>query len=395
MQKYRLVTFRVCQLGSKRVSCSYLLLPKRPVFTPSVSRMTLNFDTITNGVQDLKTDFTNGSRVLATKALHTLHDAIDEPSGRSRRQNQNQLWRDLRIAAYKLSQARPSMSAAITSAVIQALSAIKKAGDNEDAKDIIKQEIERRRTTGEQIVRHFVEYVNGLAMQKGLKSAETTALEILTLSSSSTLRECLTRAVREIEDVRFVIRILESRPNCEGADFAVSLLRECNAEAAERRLRVDVAPESHVSVLASDTDILLLGADRISADGDVSNKMGSLASALCVKMISPRGVVVVASDSDKIARFGAPQEGGEESGPSKEVMSAWRDETRTAAEEEERNLGLVVHNAYFEWVPEKYIDFYLTEQGGMESNQISERAQEKKRIEDELFDEKIRSLAED
>lgn len=354
------------------------------------AKMSINFSTIKTGAQDLKTDLTNGSRVLATKALQTLHDALQ--STQQAQTNRDQLWTDLRIAAYELSEARPSMSAAITSALVQALNAIRRSDG--DAKSVLTREIAERRRTGEQIAEHFVDFLKEYGKETS-RHASSAPLNILTLSLSSTLRECLFQAIRKMENARFNVRILESRPNCEGADFAVSLLKEFPTEARDKRLLVEVAPEAYICAIARDVDILLLGADRISANGDVSNKVGSFMSALCAKSVSPFVRVVVVSDSDKIARSGSDIGNSEESGPSKELMSAWKEETRDAAVRLERSSSLRICNTYFEWVPMNFIDLYLTEEGSMHLPEVAEKSKEKGRLEDELFDPQIRSLAKD
>lgn len=351
--------------------------------------MSIDFDIIKSCVQDLKTDFTNGSRVLATKALGALHDAVQPREGA--RGAQEELWRDLRIAAYELSNARPSMSAAITSALVQALDAIRNSDG--DAKSVLAQEITKRAKIGAQIAQHFLSFMERCAEKKRQAFGKSISLNILTLSLSSTLRDCLFRAIQDIRNIYFNVRILESRPNCEGADFAVLLLQKFPAEASDGRLFVEVAPEAYVCAFARDVDILLLGADRIAAGRDVSNKVGSLPSALCVKALSPTAEVVIVSDSDKIASSGPGIENSEECGPSKEVMSAWKDETRAAAEDLERKSVLQIHNAYFEWVPARFIDWYLTEQGAMDSGRIAIKSQETGRLKEELFDGQIRSLA--
>jgi len=351
------------------------------------SRMTTNFDIIETGVAELKSDFSNGSRVLATKALQSLHDSIEAPEHTS--SDKEELWKTMRIGAYQLCEARPSMSAAVTSALLQALSVVRKSA--RPPKQVLAEEIAKRQGTGQKIAQHFIELIEHHVATTPRESG--SPIRILTLSLSSTLRQCLFNAIRTLRSLQFNIRILESRPNCEGADFAVSLVKEFITEVSNHRVTIEVGADAYMCFFAKDIDLLLLGADRISAEGDVSNKTGSFASALCVKALSPQGKVVVVSDSDKIAAFDTEDLNSHESGPSEEVTSKWKADTKIAAEEQESDSALVVHNTYFEWISASFIDFYSTEQGSMNRDQIKQQSHEIQKLKNDLFDAEIRSLA--
>jgi translation initiation factor 2B subunit (eIF-2B alpha/beta/delta family) len=343
----------------------------------------MDFSVIRTAVHDLKSDFTNGSRVLATKAIQALHDATrsdgHSPAGKK------QLREQLRIAGYMLSTSRPSMGTAITSAVVHALNAIQ----NSDlgAREVLKQEISKRNQTTQLLAKNFVAWLQQHAAKLG-------SLKIVTLSLSSTLRECLCQAIRELIHLKFQICVLESRPNCEGADFGIELIKGLPSEARDGRFHIDIAPESHICQFVKNVDIVLLGADRISCDGDVNNKMGSFPCALTAKKLEPDCCVVVVSDTHKIAKPGPMDDVDEESGPAQEVMAAWKEETRSAAKEVEKAATFRVHNIYFEHVPQVFVDLYLTERGVMNKDDIWELSNIKEKAEAELFDVDIRSLAE-
>jgi methylthioribose-1-phosphate isomerase len=85
--------------------------------------------------------------------------------------------------------------------------------------------------------------------------------------------------------------------------MASQILSSTSAE-ARARLNVRILPDCAVATAAREAQLLLLGADRISASGNVSNKIGSLAAAVCIKTLNPKAQVVVVSDADKIGVTG-------------------------------------------------------------------------------------------
>jgi translation initiation factor 2B subunit (eIF-2B alpha/beta/delta family) len=356
------------------------------------------------GIYQLQNDRTNGAQILATNALNSLKNVIAEADPT----NGNEYWAQIRLAGYRLSTSRPSMGSAITSAITQALDSVKKAWTEELGNDwqhqshslkFIAQErfedvLQKRMHTSEQLGQQFEQYLgcNSTHLERPLR--------ILTLSSSSSLRRCLLQVLGRINSLHVELRILESRPRCEGASFATQLLRSLLAEIQTRgldedklNLKVIVAPDSHVCKLAEDVDIVLLGADRISSSGDVSNKMGSLAAALCAKELSPSVKIIVATESDKIATPGAMMEHAVENNEDEEVVSGWDDDTQKQYHSLKSEEHLVVENTYFEWVPARYVDTYVTERGVLNVEQIQAISVEKERLEDEIFDEEIVALA--
>src|SRR6202012_1926363 len=130
--------------------------------------------------------------------------------------------------------------------------------------------INGRETSVDRIATAFAGWIS----QLDLKSDR--AINVVTLSSSSTLKRCLISALRAKSQLRLHLKILESRPRFEGASFALSLLKSTEDESISDRLSIEVAPDCAVAMLARDADVVLLGADRISSAGDVSNKTGSL-----------------------------------------------------------------------------------------------------------------------
>lgn len=95
----------------------------------------------------------------------------------------------------------------------------------------------------------------------------------------------------------------------------------------KQRLSIRMIPDCAVGTVIRDIDVVLLGADPISSDGDVSNKIGSLVAALCAKHQNQDVLVVAVSDIDKIAAPGM-EEKTIEMHPAHELSSAWALDTR-------------------------------------------------------------------
>jgi translation initiation factor 2B subunit (eIF-2B alpha/beta/delta family) len=150
------------------------------------------------------------------------------------------------------------------------------------------------------------------------------------------------------------------------------------------RLSVRIVPDCAVGYASRNIDIVLLGADCISSKGDVSNKSGSLAAALCAKQQNTAVAVVVVSDVDKIA-VPDPQEKEPESHPSRELSAAWAPDTRNKLEEME---NVDVFGEWFEWVPAKFVDSYITELGILGLGDVERVAREIRELEEYIFQAK-------
>jgi translation initiation factor 2B subunit (eIF-2B alpha/beta/delta family) len=120
-------------------------------------------------------------------------------------------------------------------------------------------------------------------------------------------------------------------------------------------------------------DIVLLGADRISDAGDVSNKTGSLPAVLCAKAVSDRVTIVVVSELDKVAKPGNIDEQVEEDNDVAEVAGIWG-QVREGMKPELWDKMVKIKNIYFEWVPAKYIDCYICEIGSVGIKTIKEQS---------------------
>jgi hypothetical protein len=247
-------------------------------------------------------------------------------------------------------------------------------------------------------------------------------VHILTLSNSSTIRSAVQSLITTLSTAYLppsyspptanpvlLITVLESRPRCEGADMAAQILDSISSTHAflEGKVKVRVAPDCAVGSLLSPqglqspgfgtavredehvpVDVLLLGADKIGAKGDVSNKIGSLAAALCARQLSPNTQIIVASETDKItpptptgsspdsprpSESVSQVEGVQrEQHPSEELSAAWNGKTSGMLSKSEAEGTVQVHGEWFEWVPTEYVDVYVTEKGVLEREGVEE-----------------------
>ncbi|KAK2740707.1 hypothetical protein FQN55_008761 [Onygenales sp. PD_40] len=400
---------------------------------------------LSNGLLRLRTDHTSGAKELATRAIVSLvriaeiigARLIDETEADKTREVGGKLrgsphspvetwWESCRKAGWILTKyGRPSMNAAITSAIVKALDrrrlglpelkegeygvlGPKREVDEEtgggDGAEQIRLGIDRmheyltQRYEGEQQA-SIAAGLRDFLWEKSRSEVDIweekiRVVKVLTLSSSSTIRSALI-AVLEAENrdnpntgLNIQLNIMESRPLCEGVGTARDLVQAAQAIGATDRLRIRIASDASVGILARDVDVVLLGADRISEEGDVSNKTGSLAAAVCSKVVSDRVSVAVISDLEKIARPGAMSQHKDEENDAQELERIWGGQPEGTMGTISTQLWQTVvecKNVYFEWVPAKYIDRYICETGILDGDGIKEQSQLVLQAEKQLF----------
>lgn len=371
---------------------------------------------VAKGLAELRDDHVNGARVLAIRALETLVKAVERGEI-----GKKGFWSAIRMAGWHLSKnGRPSMAAAIEAGILRTLTRARKEWDDKaqkaDLKEIVvkvgKQEIAAREHSIDALCQHFVQYLSQVQKERiGNDGGE--ALNILTLSSSSTLLKAITQLL-QMTNIKINLRILESRPLFEGVTFAQNLLSSISdhtsetpnnrpkifsmvspktaghlaqaahskAEHVKERLRIEIASDASAGLMAGKSDVLVLGADRISKDGDVKNKTGSLAAACLLKRNVRKGLVVAVAETDKIAMDG-PDETEEDNDPA-EVTTGWPG----SSEEKEsliKSANVKVKNVYFEWVPKDLVDVYVTETRVLGVDGIRGIAHERVEEEERIF----------
>ncbi|KAI0968119.1 hypothetical protein F4678DRAFT_443337 [Xylaria arbuscula] len=335
---------------------------------------------LTDGLQTLRDDHERGARELAGVAVSTLRDVIrqmllshpiDEDS-----------WSKVRMAAWHICQSRPSMGAAITSAIIKALYAIKPIYTAEmiaaikttRITQLLEEQLAQRYSTTDRIYLSFVDYVR----QNVLRGEESKqSISVLTLSSSSTITSCLLKAAACL-GVGLDLHILESRPLFEGVAPASRILKETPQSPD---IKITLYSDASAALAARNVDLVLLGADRISSAGDVSNKIGSLPAVLSARHVAPNAKVLVLSDTEKIAGPGSTGEHVSEQNSPRELTRAWKGVVSGAQVIEnalsQNDPKISVKNVYFEWVPAGLIDAYITEDedGVLTTEQIRHKSE--------------------
>lgn len=388
-------------------------------------------DTLLQGLRTLRQDHESGAKELATNALAVLLNvakiaasafSTHEYIGRTDEEQVTaedipmRLWKyTVRKCGWALARyGRPSMDAAITSAIVKALQATVcataecdtcyKPDSVQDGLQMLQNQLQLRESaqSGTEIgiqLRNFIwrEFNKGAA-----DGSENLQVKILTLSSSSTIKKALGTVLElelHAERVRasrrhliIELRIMESRPLCEGVSMARELVKMANKSGYTHMLRIEIASDASVAMLASDVDVVLLGADCISDSGDVSNKMGSLAAVLCAKAMSKHALVVTVFELEKIAKPGKAQECEEEDNDVAEMTNAWGSKNNgelimeTACGPRSWESLVRVRNLYFEWVPAQNIHCYVCEDGPLITvDEVKERSKEALEAEKEVF----------
>lgn len=356
------------------------------------------------GLEELRLDHEHGARQLATMAVKTLikivhHDL--EISNAGSPAKVHEWWKNFQMQAFHLAfNGRPSMGAAISSAIVTALRNVKDDVDwsGSDVYDNLKRSLEayvsKRGEISNQVSRQFAMFFRD---RFGARAAQERPdgekwIKILTLSSSSTIKAAILHLLDTDDDCMIELRILESRPLLEGVKFAKALADEAQSRrenkgkgdgggAIDHRLRIVLATDASAGVLSKDVDLVIIGADRISSAGDVSNKTGSLATVLLSKEVTNGSVCVACvSEAEKIATPGSTDEHADEDNDKAEVASAWQVPPSSMWDE-----MVTVRNVYFEWVPAKYIDFYVCEDGILSTTDIARRSERIAKLATEVF----------
>ncbi|RWA14840.1 hypothetical protein EKO27_g314 [Xylaria grammica] len=321
----------------------------------------------------------HGARELTGMAVSTLQDVIrqislSDPIDES-------WWLKVCMVAWHICYARPSMNAAIISAMVKALGFIRAvylsemvaaADKTQKILQVLDQQLSKRNSMTDLICQSFIDYVRLNILRDG-KSKQTVS--ILTLSSSSTISNCLSQVVSSL-GVALDMRVLESRPLFEGVSSASRMLQD-NHNSSD--LKVTLYSDASVALAAHGIDLVLLGADRISSSGDVSNKIGSLPAVLSARYVTPNAKVLVLSDTEKIAGPGSMEEHDSEENSSSELSRAWEGTVQGAQviknASSRDDPRVVVKNTYFEWVSAGLIDTYVTEEGLLSKEQIQQKSE--------------------
>ncbi|KAI9807090.1 MAG: hypothetical protein M1825_005807 [Sarcosagium campestre] len=390
---------------------------------------------IAGALQAMAADTTSGAREMATAAVDTLSNAILHDGLGIGDSTEEERWSQLQMCAWHLAYTgRPNMAASISNAILKSLHTLDQCRGpsggiaswpafRERASTALLQYIMHRNKLPTTIATNLARHLDPR------RTCEPGTETILTLSHSSTVRRCIVERLKGLaKHKKMRLLVLESRPLFEGVTFASSLLSEVtppksNEKGPNRyemsKLEIEIASDCSVMSLAGRADYLILGADKISRQGAVLNKIGSLSAAVAARNSrssyprdstvvaaattdtdtgtdsdtetdtdanTPKTQVIVLAESDKIVGEDAPEsiEAVEEHDPA-ELAAAWPlDETSKARLL--ASLSVRVRNAYFEWVPADLIDVYISELGVLKREDIARIAAEAAELARKMFD---------
>ncbi|KAJ5369702.1 uncharacterized protein N7496_005794 [Penicillium cataractarum] len=351
-----------------------------------------------SGLEQLKTDHSSGSHELTTLALKAFRDVVVHLK------DDTDWWKTARMTAWHLwKNGRESMGSATLNALLGVLADIDDIKMREPQNQwhriltVLDHHLERRREMASHIKEAFNAYLHS-SFLPNIQSREKNRITILTLSASSTIRDSILDAFMSLPMSHLDLRILESRPLFEGASMASSLLSEFESKfppSSGQHLHISIYTDASAALAAKDVDFVILGADRISSSGSVSNKIGSLPAVLCAKYTSPKARVLVFSGLEKVAEPGAEEDHEAEENDPMEIISPWVDsgvkavnqlqEAIGGSKTETSNCVVDVKNIYFEWVDANMIDAFITEEGALGATEIRKKALEVKEKVDKYF----------
>jgi translation initiation factor 2B subunit (eIF-2B alpha/beta/delta family) len=360
--------------------------------------------TLIAGLEQLKADHQSGSHEMTTIALRAFRNVIAELQG----DIDTKWWETARMAAWHLwKNGRESMGAATLNAFLDALAdmeeiitqSLDRNVKSERLLTLLDHHIDKRKYMPMRIKQSFEAYLQSNFMPTA-ESKLTPSLAILTLSASSTIRNSVLNAFESLPIPNLDLRVLESRPLCEGVNMASSILSTFQTKfppSTKRRLELTVHTDASAALASKGLDFVLLGADEISHLGSVSNKTGSLPAVLSAKHVCPTSKVLVLSELEKVAEPRAETHHSREENDPKEVVDCWLHggiiglpnlvEGAKVSLLDEVNYTVQVKNAYFEWVPAELIDGYICEEGTLEATGIQGKAQQVKLKTDKYFSE--------
>ncbi|KAJ5384105.1 hypothetical protein N7517_002016, partial [Penicillium concentricum] len=354
------------------------------------------------GLAELKADHQSGAHELTSIALRAFRDVIAEMS----KAIDIKWWETARMAAWHLwKNGRESMGAATLNAFLGLLADMEEiVYETLDCRvkwerllTLLDHHLDKREQMPTHIKHSFGIYLQSKILPTA-KSQPPPSLIILTLSSSSTVRDSILEAFASLPILKLDLRILESRPLCEGVRMASSILSAFQSRfssPSNRHLELTVYTDASAALASKEVHFVLLGADRISDLGSVSNKTGSLPTVLSAKHVCPSAEILVLSELEKVAEPGADSNNSHEENDPKELLGCWADSGMKgvkiitdgieATGRGNLNYAVEVKNIYFEWVPAELIDAYICEEGTLDVIAIQKKAQQVKQKAEKYF----------
>jgi ribose 1,5-bisphosphate isomerase len=204
---------------------------------------------------------------------------------------------------------------------------------------------EEKRTDAIMRAEEFIRWVDTAKQKIGEIGAKRIkdGWTILTHCNSSTALAVIKTAFRQGKNIEVIAT--ESRPRYQGH----LTVKELAKEGIPTTLIVDSA----VRYFMKDVDCVIVGADTITVNGALINKIGTSQIALCAK--ESRVPFMVCAETYKFSPatlFG-------------ELVVIEERDAKEVAPEEILNLGVKVRNPAFDVTPRDYIDLIVTEIGAI------------------------------
>jgi len=279
---------------------------------------------------ELAADKTSGARELALGCLDFLLRLCRSSTAATA----DVLMSDITEAVHRLRRVRPSM-VIIDRTLRMLLDNIPSLTGIDTAREELASVIERHRQALDQAVDHAIAHLTEIV-------PKAQSLMLHSYSSS------ITKALVRLKRLGCRVIVTESRPGLEGRHMA--------ARCAQVGLPVRLITDASVFSALNEVDMVLMGADAVTTDGGVINKMGSSAIACCAHAL---GVpVYVLAECRKIVP--ADEAPFLEQGAISDVWEAPPE-------------GVMVANGIFERVPPAYIQGIILEDGVFTPGDITQK----------------------
>ncbi|HUV24873.1 MAG TPA: ribose 1,5-bisphosphate isomerase [Methanomassiliicoccales archaeon] len=282
---------------------------------------------VENVAEDIRSMKIRGAGRIARQAAEALMNLVDGYEGDSLDDLKNELEKGREI----LLSSRPT-AVSLWNGVQAVLKGYRKASNLDDLKDLVKENGER-----------FMERSNRATEVIGEMGARRVndGDRILTHCNSSVALSVIKTAFREGKDIE--VFVTESRPWRQG----LITVREL----AEEGVPVTLIVDSAVRWIMKDIDLVLVGADTITSNGAVINKIGTSQIALVAH--EARVPFVVCAETYKFSPMTLT---------GKPVEIEERGSEEVAGPGELPNTVKVL-NPVFDATPPEYIDYIVTEIG--------------------------------
>ncbi|MEF8847874.1 MAG: hypothetical protein V5A68_01925 [Candidatus Thermoplasmatota archaeon] len=281
---------------------------------------------IAKQIDEIKNDNQSGSVKLTKKAADTIIDATQKCK-------KDTIKDCIKKTGYRLIDAQPSM-AAIFNLVNQTLIILEKI-DKKEIKKTISQNTNR-----------YIEKLdsNLLKICKNASSIINDGSTIATYSYSGTVLESILKAKEDGK--KFKVICSESRPINEGLNLAKKL--------DEKNIKIKYMTDAALFSYIKNADLILVGADSISINGFV-NKIGTETLAISAKEYQKNFYIL--SSTEKII-------------PKKYTLRKEKNKDPDEILKDNNLKNAEIINQYFQTIPLKYADFFITEHGLWKKNTI-------------------------